>query len=234
MQIPQEAKMLVHGLWFSGARASFAARRARFEREREALGIASYELLETREKRLANQIMQRLRRAASPPDAVEIIQLRPDAPRVGEVLDRWRRTAACALDSLDCERSFLLSGIPVRRLQSSRKSVRVVWLGRGLPQLSEDAFASHYLNVHGPLVAGYARLIGLRGYTQLRDAVDDERALLVDAGMGRAPPPVFGELIFELIPDLRNSFSAQRRAIREIAEDERRHMDFSRSIMLLA
>jgi hypothetical protein len=228
--------ILVHAMWRADPYVQLEERRMRLETHAAALGCASYELIDTRQKRLQNLALRRMRGTAAPPDAVEILRLRAGTAQPTDIVNDFATRAACAPDGFDPERSFVVTGQPTRRLDRAGGKMRILWFGRGLGHLSDSDFAAYYVDVHGPLVTEHAPRIGLRRYLQLNASAQPSPASLSAAGMGCAsPPPAFAELVLGL-PEggpLRNA-AARRNAAREIAEDERRHIDFARSIMVLA
>ena len=91
------------------------------------------------------------------------------------------------------------------------------------------------LSSHGPLVVRHARELGLQSYRQ----VPREQNLLGDTlrelGFGKgAAPAVFAELVMGMPPLNAAGLRAWRSASREIEADEKRHIDFSRSMLLFA
>ena len=112
---------------------------------------------------------------------------------------------------------------------------RVLWLGRGLPHLDDAEFVAHYTRCHGPLVAGHAGRLGLRRYRQVPREEPVLAGRLAEGGLGRAEaPPVFAELFTGRPPLGPGGLKAGRVARREIRIDEARHIDFARSMLLLA
>lgn len=204
-----------------------------------ALGVRSCEWLDGSARLWANRALRRMRGTAPPVDAVEIVTL--DRVALQASLDShsgralWREAAGCGSRCIDSERSFILMGESRLQLEGPAQGQRVIWLGNGLAELDRQAFIDHYTKHHGPLVAGYADLIGLRRYRQVPDEEAELCAALRDLGLGRASPPaVFGELFMGTPPFTLSALRARRAATREIAADEKRHIDFSRSMLLLA
>ena len=106
--------------------------------------------------------------------------------------------------------------------------------GNGLDQLSRAEFIAHYTTRHGPLVAGYAPVIGLRSYRQVPAEQEELCDALRELGLGRAPSPaVFAELTMGAPPFSLSAIRARRTATREIKVDEKRHIGFGRSMLLL-
>ncbi len=238
--------VLVHGLSISGACKDFRARRARaFAEHGERLGVRSYECVVSRDKAMANRLLRFMRGTARAVDAAELLEV--DAAALRDALGtdagraEFQRMASCAADGLDPAACFTLLGTP-RRLRAGRSAgQRVLWFGRGQAHLTEAEFAAHYTLQHGPLVAGYAPLLGLERYTHVVAAESELCETLRSLGLGRAPPPVvFAELVLA-VPTLNlRSLHARRlamhamHAMRAIKADEQRHIDFARSMLLLA
>lgn len=210
-----------------------------FESDGDALGVCDYELVDGRGKATANRLLRFARGTATAVDAVEIITLHEETFRASlsgkPTQALWKNIADCSTHGFDTARSFVLIGAPLQMLEGPDRGQRVLWFGRGLGNLSEEEFVAHYTGNHGPLVAGHAESIGLRRYRQ----VPGEKAELCDAlrklGLGLAiPPSVFAELYMGPPPLSLKSLLRRRSANREIEADEKRHIDFSRSMLLLA
>jgi hypothetical protein len=214
-------------------------RRRAFSEQAAALGVVSYESLDGRGRGVANRLLRRMRRTARPVDAVEVIGVNEAA--LGRALAneagraRWQDVAGCESGGFDPARSFILMGRPIRLLEGTKAGQKVLWFGNGLGHLSQAEFVKHYTTRHGPLVAGHAHAIGLRSYLQVPAQHSELCAALRELGGGQAiPPAVFAQLIVGVpslsLPALR----ARRAANREIEADERRHIDFAKSMLLLS
>lgn len=238
--------VLVHGLFLSdeaekpGSNGSADAHRAQmFEKYGDLLGVRDYEWVGDRGKALPNFFLRLARGTQRAVDAVEIMEL-DEAAAVASLADEsmrahWRKIAACAPYGFDAARSFLLIGSPIQLLEGPAIGRRILWFGRGLGQFSEEEFVAHYTGHHGPLVAGYAQTLGLRRYRQ----VPSEQSVIGDSlrelGLGKAvAPAVFAELVMGMPPLNAAGLRDYRSATREIGADEKRHIDFSRSMLLLA
>ena len=128
---------------------------------------------------------------------------------------------------------FYLQGLDECQRAAGRQ--RVLWFGNGLAHLSEAEFIDHYTGRHGPLVAGHAEALGLRRYRQVPAERGGLREPLRDLGLGKAASPaVFAELEMGRPSLSRGGLRAWRAATREISADEKHHIDFSRSMLLLA
>ena len=237
-----EARLiLVHGLFARNktiAPDNIARARAIAEHGK-TLGVCKYEWVSGRNKRLANRFLRRARGTAPAVDAVEIIELNEAEVRVSladeSARAQWQQILSCEPYGLDSVRSFVLMGAERQQFEGPAKGQRLLWFGRGLGELSEAEFIEHYTGHHGPLVASYAKLQGLRRYRQ----VASEQNALCDSlrklGLGQAlAPPVFGELFMGMPPLGPSSLRMRRIANKEIEADEKRHIDFSHSMLLLA
>lgn len=238
--------ILVHGLFRladASARRDPGADRARrsraFAEYGAALGVRDYDWVDGSKKAMANRLLRLARGTAPAVDAVEIVGLDAASFRASLLQEstraQWREMASCTPDGFDATRSFVLIGAPLQLLEGAASGQRVIWFGRGLAELSEAEFVAHYTGRHGPLVAGYAKYLGLRRYRQ----VPAGEAALCEAlralGLGRAhAPAVFAELVVGPPRLTLASLRARRRATREIKIDEQRHIDFQRSMLLLA
>ncbi len=238
--------LLVQGLYFAnGAGRGRSAPEVRALREEafaasgDTLGIRHYEWVDGRGKTLANRLLRLARGTAPAVDAVELIELEEARLRAAlaaaPARALWQQVAACAPCGLDVARSFVLMGAPRQVLNGPAGGQRLLWFGRGLGHLSEAEFIGHYTGRHGTLVASYAPQMGLRRYRQVpseQDALCDE---LRQLGLGRAAPPaVFAELVMGPPPFKLASLRMSRAGAREIKADEQRHIDFKRSMLLLA
>ncbi len=232
--------VLVHGLYARGASKDFRARRARAVADHgERLGVRSYVCAVSSHKTVANLMVRLVRGTARAVDAAELFEvdaaalrdaLGTDAGRAG-----WQHMAGCAVDGLNPSECFTLLGTPRRLLAGSSSGQRVFWFGRGQAHLSDAEFAAHYTLQHGPLVAGYAPLIGLQRYTQVANEEGELCQTLRSLGLGRAPAPVvFADLVLTVPTLSLHHRQARKLANRAIKADEQRHVDFARSMLLLA
>jgi hypothetical protein len=204
----------------------------------EKLGVRHYEWVEGKDKLLANSFLRLARGTAQPVDAVEIIELDEEAIR-NSLLDNsvracWKKTLSCTPYGFDPIRSFILIGKLRQLVSGPMVGQRVLWFGCGLSQLSEAEFVAHYTGHHGPLVAESAHPLGIRRYRQVASEQESLCDSLRELGLGQAtPPPVFAELVMGKPPFNLACFHARRVATREIKADEKRHIDFPRSMLLL-
>ena len=199
------------------------------------MGVSSYSWIQAGVRRRANRFLRRLRGTDVPVDAIELIELEPGAFAAGFDGSSWGALAGCADYGLDAQRSFVLAGCPLLLVDGPASGMRVLWFGNGLPRLSEAEFIEHYTGHHGPLVASHAAQMGLNRYRQIPSGEADLRRALLAAGMGQgAAPAVFAELY---LGRPANSLASLRRwpaALRAIADDEKQHIEFGRSMIMLA
>lgn len=231
---------LVHGV-FARNKATMpdhSVRARAIAEHGETLGVCDYEWISGRKKRLANRFLQRARGTARAVDAIEIIEMDEVKVRtsLADASTRalWQQILSCAPYELDTARSFILIGTARPRVEGPAAGQRLLWFGRGSDDLTEAEFIDHYIGHHGPLVATYAQALGLRRYRQIaceQDALCDS---LRELGLGQAAaPPVFAELFMGTPPFSPASIRLRRTANREIKADEKRHIDFSQSMLLL-
>ena len=240
----QSELVLVQGLYCEecpGSGRSIASRETRYRditQHSQTLGVVSYEWVNGHDKKMANRLLRRLRGTACPPDAVEIVSIDESGLRHSLASDagraQWRALLGCKSGGYDVARSFILMGATLRLLEADRGGQRLLWFGNGLDQLSRAEFIAHYTTRHGPLVAGHAPVIGLRSYRQVPAEQEELCDALRELGLGRAPSPaVFAELTMGAPPFSLSAIRARRTATREIKVDEKRHIGFGRSMLLL-
>ncbi len=238
--------ILVQGLFRStetkgqpGTASIGATRSKAMEEHGASVGVRHYEWINGSGKMLANRFLRLARGTASPVDAVELMELDEEAVRDALARDSgracWQEIASCMPYGFDPGRSFILIGNLRELVRGPVVGQRVIWFGRGLDQLSEAEFAAHYTGHHGPLVAENASCLGIRRYRQVASEQTELCDSLRELGLGQAsPPPVFAELAMGTPPLNLSSLRARRQATREIKADEKRHIDFARSMLLLA
>jgi hypothetical protein len=237
---------LIHGLFFSkdaslpgGTSRACAARSRAVADYSHTLGVQSYECIASNKRKMANRLLRLMRGTACPVDALEVMTLDINVAATSLTESRtrelWRTTLGCQPYGFDPERSFLLMGELRELVRGASTGHRVLWFGRGLPHLSEAEFVAHYTGQHGPLVAKYAQSLGICRYRQVASEDGATRDSLCELGLGQAPPPsVFAELVLTMPPINLASPGSARLASREIKADEKRHIDFRRSMLLLA
>jgi uncharacterized protein (TIGR02118 family) len=115
--------------------------------------------------------------------------------------------------------------------------LKLIYCVRRLPTMSRDEFQSYWRETHGPLVRERAQVLGIRRYVQVH-TLDSSLNEAMRASRGTDPDVFDG--VAELWWDSAESFSAGastpggRQAARELYEDEKRFIDFSRSTAFVA
>jgi len=103
---------------------------------------------------------------------------------------------------------------------------------RRAQHLSWQEFSDYWANVHAPLVAAHAEVLGIRRYVQVR-TLDDERLHKgLQARNGGSPAPFDGvaEVWVDSLSDLRRPKSEEGlAAAAALLEDERRFIDLPSS-----
>jgi hypothetical protein len=238
--------ILIHGLFgsretiLSGGISRACANRSKAVADHgEAVGVRHYECIESSKKLIANRFLRMVRGTSRPVDAVELISLDEELLRVSLAKDStrnyWQTMLNCTQYGFDPKRSFLLMGNERQLVSGPGIGQRVLWFGHGISQLSEAEFVAHYTGHHGPLVAENAESLGVRRYRQVASERSDLCESLCELGLGRAvPPPVFAELVMSKPALNIAALRARRLATRKITADEKRHIDFHRSMLLLA
>lgn len=234
--------VLIHGIYTLNREAikktDSLARTASFKEASDELGIEGYEWINGHTKPLVNKFLRMMRDTDRAVDALEIVEFEERALRAAladkDLRSRVQTLTKTSADDFDINRSFILMGSYRQLVDGPKDGQRVLWLGRGLDHLSDSEFIAHYVNQHGPLVAGHAESIGLRRYRQVASEQAQLCGELHNLGFGRAPGPgVFGELVAGPPPLKLTALRTRRQATREIEADEKRHIDFARSMLLL-
>jgi uncharacterized protein (TIGR02118 family) len=105
--------------------------------------------------------------------------------------------------------------------------IKIVFCLQRLPALTREQFQAHWRDVHAPLVAARARLLGIRRYVQCHTT--DDAGFAAMARVRGAPAPCDGvaEIWFDEAGE--GSPEERRRAAQELIDDERRFIDLPRS-----
>lgn len=115
--------------------------------------------------------------------------------------------------------------------------IKLVYCLRRLPALSREEFQRYWRQTHGPLVRDRAATLGIKRYVQVHTL---ESPLNEALRASRGSDPDIFDGVAELWWDSAEAFSAGastpegRQAARELYEDEKRFIDFSRSIAFVA
>ena len=244
MPFPDAGLVLIRGLyWADQSKAADAvpARERWFSGiagEAASLGVNSYTIRDDRGRGMANRFLQRSRGTAPAMNLVEIMAIDEQHLRDSLTTDRgcaqWRKFCRDGSGQWNMDKSFILMGRPRQLLKGKGRGQRLLWFGNGVDELSRSEFIEHYTTRHGPLVAGFAHAIGLRSYHQ----VPDEQQVLCDRlrelGMGSgSPPAVFAQLKMDMPPMTLSAIRERRVANTAIKADEKRHICFEKSMLLL-
>ena len=115
--------------------------------------------------------------------------------------------------------------------------IKLVYCLRRLPELPREEFQRYWRENHGPLVRDRAGALGIRRYVQVH-TLDSPLNEAMRASRGSDPDIFDG--VAELWWESPDAFSAEartdegRKAARELYEDEKRFIDFSRSLAFVA
>ncbi len=112
---------------------------------------------------------------------------------------------------------------------------KFTWVGRRLPHLSQEEFQNHYLRNHAPLVKENAETLGVYEYTQIH-LIDDPLNDALRKSRGTAAPfYVHAQFIWDFAQmGYPSRVRACRKIMQNIAEDEKRFIDFTRSAIWTA
>lgn len=111
--------------------------------------------------------------------------------------------------------------------------IKLVFCLRRLPHLSFEEFQRYWLENHGPLVRGHASALRIKRYIQVH-TLDSPLNEAMRANRGAQEPfDGVAELWWDSVEDLvaGTSSAEGRAASRELFEDERKFIDFSRSAL---
>jgi hypothetical protein len=126
--------------------------------------------------------------------------------------------------------------ITVDAEQNRKTPIRkMTWAGSRRADLTPEQFQNHYINNHGKLVGGYASLLGIKKYDQMHLVNDPLNDILRSQRGTGEPYYVSAEFIWdfkEMMP-FKNG-NEKKKAQADIAEDEKRFIDFSKSAIWMA
>lgn len=115
--------------------------------------------------------------------------------------------------------------------------IKLVYCLRRLPELSREEFQRYWRQTHGPLVHDRAAALGIKRYVQVH-TLDSPLNEVLRAGRGSEGEIFDGvaELWWESAEALAagTSTAEGRQAARELFEDEKRFIDFARSVVFVA
>ncbi len=210
----------------------------------DALGIRGYAQFHTAGSRISISIMRRMRGTMEPFDGAaqywvdrDVMASALETPEGKKAMDELIKDEAHFID-------FPRSSIMVTKeyhivedAEPNRKTPikKMSWAGSSLPNLTPEQFQDHYINKHGTLVGGYADILGIHKYDQMH-LIDDplNETLRSMRGAGK-PYLVSAEFIWDfkqMIP-IKNA-KIKKQAQEEIAEDEKRFIDFPSSAIWFA
>ncbi len=115
--------------------------------------------------------------------------------------------------------------------------IKLVYCLRRLPELSREEFQRYWRETHGPLVRDRAQALGIERYVQVHTL---ESPLNEAMRASRGSDPDVFDGVAELWWDGAEAFTAGastaegRQAARELYEDEKRFIDFARSVAFVA
>jgi uncharacterized protein (TIGR02118 family) len=111
--------------------------------------------------------------------------------------------------------------------------VKLVFCLRRARHLTWDEFSDYWRDVHAPLVASHAEVLGIRRYVQVR-TLDQPRLQEDLRARNGSPEPFDGvaEVWLDSIDNLRPSSPEAKAASAELREDERRFIDLPSSPIL--
>jgi len=115
--------------------------------------------------------------------------------------------------------------------------IKLVYCLRRLPHLSRAEFQHHWRQMHGPLVRERATALGIQRYIQVHTLdVPLNEGLRTSRGSHDEPFDGVAELWWESTEALAEATATPegRRAGLELLEDERRFIDFARSVIFVA
>jgi uncharacterized protein (TIGR02118 family) len=113
--------------------------------------------------------------------------------------------------------------------------LKLVYCLRRKPELSVEDFQRYWRDIHAPLVAERAALLGIKRYVQVHTGMPEVNAGL-QARNGGSPEPYDGvaELWFESLDALTSKDPAVQQAAGDLLSDERNFIDLARSPIWVA
>jgi len=115
--------------------------------------------------------------------------------------------------------------------------IKLMYCVRRLPELSREEFQRYWRDTHGPLVRERAQALGIRRYVQTH-TLDSQlnEAMRASRGSDRNIFDGVAELWWDSAESFGTGASTPegRQAARELYEDEKRFIDFSRSTAFVA
>lgn len=107
--------------------------------------------------------------------------------------------------------------------------IKLTYCLRRKPELTWEEFSAYWRDIHAPLVAARAEILGIRRYVQVRTLQSREVHARMQARNGGSPEPFDGiaELWFDNLEGTGHPGAAQ--AARELREDEANFIDLPNS-----
>ena len=113
--------------------------------------------------------------------------------------------------------------------------IKIVFCLHRLPHLTRADFQDYWRNVHAPLVARRAEVLGIRRYVQSHTLDNDTFAKLTSSRGGQEAFDGVAELwLAETESPTGDAKGEAARAAVELLEDEKKFIDLSRSIIFYA
>ena len=114
--------------------------------------------------------------------------------------------------------------------------IKLVYCLRRLPNLSREEFQHYWWDTHGPLVRHRAQALAIRRYVQVHTLDSPLNELLRQSRDAEEPFDGVAELWWDSAETFAQATATLegREAARELLEDERRFIDFARSVIFIA
>jgi uncharacterized protein (TIGR02118 family) len=114
--------------------------------------------------------------------------------------------------------------------------IRLAYVLRRLPSLSQQAFQRYWRQTHGPLVAKHATTLACRKYVQVHTLDDPLNAAFAETRGLMEPYDGIAHMWWNTMEELLQALStpAGQHAAEEILDDEHHFIDFARSTMWFA
>lgn len=109
--------------------------------------------------------------------------------------------------------------------------ITIVFCVRKRPEMSVEEFRRYWWEEHGPYVKARAATLRMKRYVQMPRLLEAGFESVAQARGAPEPYDGVAQVSWESLDDLKATFAdpAAKRAARELQEDERRFIDFSRS-----
>ena len=111
-------------------------------------------------------------------------------------------------------------------------NAKILFCLKRLPSMTRDEFQAYWRDVHAPMVAQRAKLLGIQRYVQSHTLDDASFASISNSRGGHPAFDGVAEIWFS--EPTRGTPQERRRANQELLEDERRFIDLSSSPIFLA